>query len=211
MTEPGLQVAKLLAPRPKRRRTIQRKSPRFPSGVRFVSLLFSRDPYNRIAIAKKDRQKGDRAVDIGKTIAELRNAGNMSQQTLAGLLFVSRDLVSKWETGRRRPDYATIEKIALIFGVSPDRIADRNDVVFKELSECVSGAGDLTGDSLVPLLEDFLEGLGKRDAQIFLRRYYFLEAPSDIAALFGIKENHVRSILSKTRRKLAKYVKERSK
>ena len=35
-------------------------------------------------------------VNVGKRIAEQRAANDMSQQTLADLLFVSRDLVSKW-------------------------------------------------------------------------------------------------------------------
>ena len=38
-------------------------------------------------------------VELGRKIADLRNNINMSQQTLAELLFVSRDLVSKWENG----------------------------------------------------------------------------------------------------------------
>ncbi|MCR4719426.1 MAG: helix-turn-helix domain-containing protein, partial [Firmicutes bacterium] len=36
----------------------------------------------------------------------------MSQEELAGRLFVSNDLVSKWETGKRRPDWAMIEALA---------------------------------------------------------------------------------------------------
>ena len=38
-------------------------------------------------------------MELGRKIADLRNNINMSQQTLAELLFVSRDLVSKWENG----------------------------------------------------------------------------------------------------------------
>ena len=41
-------------------------------------------------------------MTIGEKIAELRTDGGMSQQTLADMLFVSRDLVSKWENDTRR-------------------------------------------------------------------------------------------------------------
>ena len=42
---------------------------------------------------------------IGKNISRLRNKLNMSQEDLSNRLFVSKDLVSKWETGARRPDW----------------------------------------------------------------------------------------------------------
>ncbi|MBQ1847593.1 MAG: helix-turn-helix transcriptional regulator, partial [Clostridia bacterium] len=44
-------------------------------------------------------------MDIGKSIAKLRLSRGITQEELANRLFVSRDLVSKWETGARRPDY----------------------------------------------------------------------------------------------------------
>ena len=44
---------------------------------------------------------------------------------------------------------------------------------------------------------------------IFLRRYYYLQNTAEIAEAFGIRENHVRSILSKTRKKIKKTIKEK--
>ena len=147
-------------------------------------------------------------MNVGAAIAELRAGRGMSQKELADTLFVSRDLVSKWETGARRPDYPTIEKLASLFGVSPDEIADRNDVIFRELSECVSDGGEISESDLIIITERFLQSLGAREAGIFLMRYYFLKSPDQIASEYKIKTNHVRSILSKTRKKLRKYVKE---
>ena len=51
-------------------------------------------------------------MDIGGRIAELRKEIGLTQQELADRLYVSRQLVSKWESGDRRPDYKTVEKIA---------------------------------------------------------------------------------------------------
>ena len=53
-------------------------------------------------------------MDIGDRIAELRRRKSLTQQELADRLYVSRQLVSKWESGDRRPDYKTVEKIAQI-------------------------------------------------------------------------------------------------
>ncbi len=150
-------------------------------------------------------------MNIGKTIADLRVGRCMSQAELAELLFVSRDLVSKWETGARRPDYPTIEKLAAVLGVLPDDIADKNDVIFGELSECVPDGAEISEKDLKTVTENFLQSLGAREAGIFLKRYYFLKNHDEISIEYGIKSNHVRSILSKTRKKFKKYVKEAAK
>lgn len=147
-------------------------------------------------------------MNIGKTIAELRAKNGMSQAQLADILFVSRDLVSKWETGARRPDYPTIEKLAAVLGVPPDDIADRNDVIFKELSECVPDGAAVSEKDLKAVTEGFLQSISAKEAGIFLKRYYYLKNHDEISFEYKIKPNHVRSILSKTRKKFKKYVKE---
>ena len=147
-------------------------------------------------------------MSIASAIVELRTRDNLSQQDLADRLFVSRELVSKWECGSRQPDFKTIGEIAALFRVSPDTIANRNDLVFRELSECVPRGVTLPEDRLPGLLERFLTKLPAREADVFLNRYYFLKKPAEIADKYRLGENHVRSILSKTRKKLAKYLKE---
>ncbi|MCR5457136.1 MAG: helix-turn-helix transcriptional regulator, partial [Clostridiales bacterium] len=69
-------------------------------------------------------------MDIARAIYNLRVNKEWSQQELADKLFVSRDLVSKWETRQRRPDWQTIEKIAEIFCVQTSVIADKNELLF---------------------------------------------------------------------------------
>ena len=148
-------------------------------------------------------------MQIGKTIAELRGAANLSQQALADLLFVSRDLVSKWENGTRRPEYRTVERIADVFGVPVETLVDKNDLIFRELSECIPRGAALPDGKLDETVNSFLKGLPEKTAGIFLKRYYSLLSTSEIALLYSIRQNHVRSILSKTRKKLKKYVEER--
>ena len=43
-------------------------------------------------------------MDLGERIASARAEAGVTQQELAEMLFVSRELVSKWELGQRRPD-----------------------------------------------------------------------------------------------------------
>ncbi|MBO7376412.1 MAG: helix-turn-helix transcriptional regulator, partial [Clostridia bacterium] len=63
-------------------------------------------------------------MNIAKAISDLRLSRNISQEDLASELFVSRDLVSKWETGVRRPNWQMIEKIAAFFEIPTSYIAD---------------------------------------------------------------------------------------
>ena len=67
-------------------------------------------------------------ANIGKNIRRLRNSKHMTQDDLAEKLFVSRQTVSNYETGKSNPDIDMLLKIAevleadvnvLIFG-APD-------------------------------------------------------------------------------------------
>ena len=73
--------------------------------------------------------------DIGKNIRDLRQNQNMTQDTLAEKLFVTRQTVSNYETGRTRPDVEMVMKIAealetdantLLYGIPtpPERRSD---------------------------------------------------------------------------------------
>ena len=66
------------------------------------------------------------ALKIGEKIRELRKARNLSQESLATLLGVSFQAVSKWETGIGAPDIGLIPSIAAYFGVSIDELFDYN-------------------------------------------------------------------------------------
>ncbi len=61
-------------------------------------------------------------MNLGEKIYRLRTAKNLSQGDLAELLEVSRQSVSKWETGSSSPDLDKIIKLSEIFGVSIDEL-----------------------------------------------------------------------------------------
>lgn len=177
--------------------------------MRFVTLpSLNEDIQYRQRYLLEYNEKGGENLDIARAIYNLRVNKEWSQQELADKLFVSRDLVSKWETRQRRPDWQTIEKIAEIFCVQTSVIADKNELLFLELERCLPDNSDLTTDELATMLNSFLYGVDEREANIFIRRYYLLESTADIAIVFRLKENHIRSTLSRTRKKLKRYIKE---
>ena len=147
---------------------------------------------------------------IGQKIAKLRIQSNLTQEQLAEKLYVSRDLISKWETGKRRPDYKTVLKLAEFFSVKPEDIIKTNDAVFNELSGFIPETYNKGSEALTAALNVFLSNINERDRCIFIRRYYFMEDINDIADENDIKESCVRMILMRTRKKLRKYLKEDS-
>lgn len=61
-------------------------------------------------------------MTLAEKILELRAAQNLSQGDLAERLEVSRQSVSKWETGQSVPDLDKIIKLADLFGVTVDQL-----------------------------------------------------------------------------------------
>ncbi len=92
---------------------------------------------------------------------------------------------------KRSRDYTlSLEEIGEIFSSS-------------ELTEDLFSAKEL--ETAVFL---FISGLSSSERLIFMRRYWFFDSMKNIAALLGEKESTVRSTLSRTRKKLRKYLKE---
>ncbi|MGT2926414.1 helix-turn-helix domain-containing protein [Streptococcus cuniculipharyngis] len=57
---------------------------------------------------------------LAQQIKSLRKAKNMSQDDLAERLYISRQAISKWETGEATPDLEKLIVLADIFEVSLD-------------------------------------------------------------------------------------------
>ena len=67
-------------------------------------------------------------MSLCETIRFKREERDMTQQELADLLHVTRQTVSRWESGSRCPDLILSKKIADIFGVSLDELVSSSDV-----------------------------------------------------------------------------------
>lgn len=61
-------------------------------------------------------------MTLAEKILQLRTGQNLSQGDLAERLEVSRQSVSKWETGQSVPDLDKIIKLADLFGISVDEL-----------------------------------------------------------------------------------------
>ena len=61
-------------------------------------------------------------METKDVILELRNKAGLSQDELAERVYVTRQAVSNWETGKTQPDIETLTRLAEIFDVSVERI-----------------------------------------------------------------------------------------
>lgn len=79
-------------------------------------------------------------------------------------------------------------------------------LVLDELAECLAGGTDAAavyeGRELRECIRSFVRTLPEREGNVFVRRYFFTESAAVIAGRYGLTENHVAVILSRTRKKL---------
>ena len=66
---------------------------------------------------------------IGKNIRLLREYNNMSQQELADKLYITRQSISKWESGLVAPDLEKLLKMSELFNVKIDDLLNDNFII----------------------------------------------------------------------------------
>ena len=64
-------------------------------------------------------------MTLGENLQALRKAAGLSQEEVAGRLFVSRQSVSKWENDQAEPGVETLKALAELYGVTLDRLTGR--------------------------------------------------------------------------------------
>lgn len=79
---------------------------------------------------------------LGEKIAALRKQNNWSQEDLAEQLQISRQSVSKWESGASIPDLDRIIKMSALFGVSTDYLLkdEMEELSYSETDEPAENA-----------------------------------------------------------------------
>ena len=70
---------------------------------------------------------------FGENLIELRKLHNMSQEELAELIGISRQTLSKYETGESLPDIEKCKMIADVFGVLLDDLVNYSKVDYMGL------------------------------------------------------------------------------
>ena len=85
-------------------------------------------------------------------------------------------------------------------------------LVLEELEACIPDRSTpesaLSGKELGAAIERFLDTQSARAQDVFLRRYFFAESVSEIAARYQMRESNVRLMLSRTRARLKLYLKQ---
>ncbi|MFD3449449.1 helix-turn-helix domain-containing protein [Microbacteriaceae bacterium 4G12] len=61
-------------------------------------------------------------MNIGKKIKHLRLINKMTQEDVANQLFISRQVISKWELGKSLPDLTNLLALSRLFNVSIDSL-----------------------------------------------------------------------------------------
>lgn len=61
-------------------------------------------------------------MTFGQKLQTLRQRAGMSQDVLAERMGVSRQAVSRWETGTADPSTSNLIALAKLFGVSPEEL-----------------------------------------------------------------------------------------
>lgn len=61
-------------------------------------------------------------MEFKDKLKELRNNANLTQEELANQIFVSRTLVSKWESGERYPSAANLARLAILFQIPQEEL-----------------------------------------------------------------------------------------
>lgn len=99
--------------------------------------------------------------DIGKNIKSLRVSRKMTQDRLAEQLFVTRQTVSNYETGKSRPDIDMLVRIAEVLGTDiqqviygPEPKALRPEVVRLIIGGSLTGLADVWRLVLQPIAQE---------------------------------------------------------
>jgi transcriptional regulator with XRE-family HTH domain len=72
-------------------------------------------------------------MNIGKKIHEIRQQKNITQEQLAKDLAISRQAVSKWESGKAIPDIENLMYISNLYDVSLDELIKGDDEVGQKI------------------------------------------------------------------------------
>lgn len=72
---------------------------------------------------------------INERIRDLRKKNNLTQEELADKLNVSRQAITKWESGLGTPDISNIEAIAKLFNITVDELLSGNSIKKNNISK----------------------------------------------------------------------------
>jgi len=171
-----------------------------------VALYLARD---EAALAMTQRKYGRYCHSIAENI--LGNAADAEE-------CVNDALKKAWDTiPPHKPKTLSTYLGMLVRQISLNRARDLRakkrgggqlPLVLEELEECIADpdAAGASDDIVREALDIFLGGLPQRTRMVFMRRYWFADSISTIAATFGMREGSVHTLLSRTRKQLKDFL-----
>ena len=98
-------------------------------------------------------------MELGKIIKKHRELNNWSQDELADLLHVSRQSISKWESGKNYPSLDILVVLSDIFDITLDELVKGDDKLKKRILKGEYGRNQNTWDTQRGrTIGDFLAG-----------------------------------------------------
>ena len=90
------------------------------------------------------------------------------------------------------------------------RGGDNYEVALEEMGEVVSGRDDPAETAelhaLTESIERFLEGRSKKEADLFISRYFFFLSPGEIAKKYALTESNIKTTLFRLRQDLKEHL-----
>lgn len=175
---------------------------------RILELYFARDEQ---AVTETDRKYGPYCYEIANAILE--NAQD-SEETVSDTYLQAWNTIPPKHPGVLKMYLAKITRNLSFSRWRKDHAQKRGggtmELVLEELEGCIPSPNrvedTLEGKELAQTIRSFLDGLPRREQDIFLRRYFFLEESRTIAGRYGMKPATVLRTLSRTREKLRTYL-----
>lgn len=74
-------------------------------------------------------------MNLKEKIKKIRKSNNMSQESLAEILGISRQAITKWENGESQPDLENLVKLSNIFSTSLDKLLKDDNCTLDKMND----------------------------------------------------------------------------
>ncbi|MCQ2508171.1 MAG: helix-turn-helix domain-containing protein [Dorea sp.] len=92
------------------------------AGGIFIFLLIVKALKKYLASGPVRKEKKETIANLGEVIKEYRTANKMTQEFVAESIGVSRQAVSKWESGKSDPSTSNLISLAKLFRIEPEEL-----------------------------------------------------------------------------------------
>ena len=100
----------------------------------YVLVLMIRALRKYLRTAPVRAEKAETAKTLGAVLKQHRTACKMTQEFVAESIGVSRQAVSKWESGASDPSTSNLLALAKLFGVSAEELLRQTDIPVREIA-----------------------------------------------------------------------------